>query len=48
MKIGDMLGEIEVSELVTDAQSDAAINMRELRRSYDRATKIPATLVSSA
>ena len=45
-RIGEWLGEVESSDLVKDKQSDAAVNIRELRRSYDRATKIPATLVA--
>src|SRR5688572_13524568 len=45
-KIGEMLGEVEISALVKDFESDAAVNVRELRRAYDRATKIPATLVA--
>jgi carboxypeptidase Taq len=40
-----MLVEIEGSELVKAPESDAAANVRELRRTYDRATKLPATLV---
>jgi carboxypeptidase Taq len=43
--VGAMLAEIEGSELVKDPDSDPAANVRELRRSYDRATKLPATLV---
>src|SRR5688572_30659938 len=45
-KIGTMIGEVEKSDVVKDRQSDAAVNIRELRRSYDRATKIPAALVA--
>src|SRR5687767_7064945 len=45
-RIGEMIARVEQSDLVKDAESDAAVNARELRRSYDRATKIPATLVA--
>ncbi len=44
-KIGETLSAIESSPLVKDPISDAAVNIRELRRSYDRATKLPASLV---
>jgi len=44
-EIGKMLGEVEASGLVRDPESDPAVNAREVRRSYDRATKIPASLV---
>lgn len=44
-KIGELLAAIEGSDLVTDPESDAAANVRELRRSYDRATKLPQALV---
>ncbi len=44
-KIGELLAAIEGSDLVTDPVSDAAANVRELRRNYDRATKLPQALV---
>jgi carboxypeptidase Taq len=40
-----LLAAVESSELVRDPESDAAANARELRREYDRATKLPASLV---
>jgi len=43
--IGDLIAAAEDSDLVTDPPSDAAVNVRELRRSYDRATKLPRELV---
>jgi carboxypeptidase Taq len=43
--IGEMLGELERSELVKDPASDAGTNVREIRRSYDRKVKLPASLV---
>ncbi|HTL31330.1 MAG TPA: carboxypeptidase M32 [Tepidisphaeraceae bacterium] len=44
-QIGEWLSAIEGSDLVRDPHSDAGANVREHRRHYDRATKIPATLV---
>jgi carboxypeptidase Taq len=44
-KVGELLAAVEASELVRDPVSDAAANVRELRRAYDRATKIPPSLV---
>ena len=43
--IGDLLGELEESSLVQDPESPAAVNVRELRREYDRQTRIPRRLV---
>src|SRR5205823_13924022 len=37
-KIGEMLGVVESSDLVKEKESDPAVNARELRRAYDRAT----------
>ncbi|HJZ58840.1 MAG TPA: carboxypeptidase M32 [Gemmataceae bacterium] len=44
-KVGELLAAVEGSDLVRDPESDAAANARELRRSYDRATKLPQSLV---
>ncbi len=44
-EVGRQIGEIEQSSLVQDADSDEATNIRELRRDYDRKTKVPASLV---
>src|SRR5262245_39747447 len=44
-KVGELLGMVEGSELVKDPVSDAAANVRELRRAYDRVTKLPQSLV---
>ena len=44
-KVGELLSAIEGSELVADPEADAAANVRELRRGYDRATKVPQKLV---
>jgi carboxypeptidase Taq len=43
--IGELLGEVESSALVKDSPGDAAANVREIRRSYDRAIKVPGELV---
>src|SRR5262245_3411980 len=42
-RIGELLSAVEGSALARDA--DAAVNLRELRRVYDRAVKIPKELV---
>ena len=44
-KIGDLLNEIENSELVDDPLSPAAVNVREIRRLYDKEVKLPKSLV---
>ena len=44
-QIGDYLSEIENSDLISDPHSEAAVNIRELRRDYDRAIKLPRSLV---
>jgi carboxypeptidase Taq len=44
-KIGGLLAEVEGSTLVADPDSDAAANVREVRRVYDRLTKLPRSLV---
>jgi carboxypeptidase Taq len=45
-RIGELISACEAdSELVSDPHSDSAANLRELRRSYDRSTKLPADLV---
>ncbi len=44
-EIGRLLAEVEASNLVQDKESPAAVNVREIRRNYDRAVKIPKELV---
>ena len=44
-EIGDLIGEVEVSTLVSDPESVPAVNVRELRRSFDRANRLPKSLV---
>src|SRR4029078_4226989 len=39
-RLGEMLGELEGSKLVKEAVSPAAVNVREVRRTYDRAVKL--------
>ncbi|MCC6423929.1 MAG: carboxypeptidase M32 [Phycisphaerales bacterium] len=43
--IGQMLAELESSGLLADPHGDVAVNVRQTRRSYDRATTLPAELV---
>jgi carboxypeptidase Taq len=42
---GELLAAVEGSDLVKDADSPEAANVRELRRGYDRATRLPQSLV---
>jgi carboxypeptidase Taq len=44
-RVGELLGASEELELASGHESDQAVNIRELRRSYDRATKLPSALV---
>lgn len=44
-KVGECLAMVEGSSLVADASSVEAINTREIRKSYDRAVKLPKELV---
>jgi carboxypeptidase Taq len=44
-RIGELLAAVENSPLVADPGSAAAANVREIRRTYDRATKLPKELV---
>jgi carboxypeptidase Taq len=44
-KTGELLAAVEGSALVKNAESDEAVNVREIRRVYDRAVKMPPTLV---
>jgi carboxypeptidase Taq len=43
--IGYLLQEVETSPLLKHSQNEIAANVREIRRSYDRAVKIPRELV---
>src|SRR3954470_2805388 len=44
-RIGALLGELEGSALVADPDSPAAVNVREIRRTYRRLTRLPRALV---
>jgi carboxypeptidase Taq len=44
-RIGEWLAIVEQSSLMSDPHSDEAVNIRETRRSYDRAVKLPTSLV---
>ena len=44
-KVGELIAACEGTDLVADPLADEAVNVRELRRAYDRATKLPRDLV---
>src|SRR5215217_4209945 len=44
-RVGELLATIEAGPLVSEPGSDAAANVREIRRNYDRAVKLPKELV---
>jgi carboxypeptidase Taq len=44
-RLGELLAEVEGSPLFADPHATEAVNVRELRRLYDRATRLPRTLV---
>lgn len=46
-RIGDLLSVVEESDRVADPESAAAVNVREWRRDFERATKLPRELVES-
>jgi len=43
--LGERLGDIEGTDIVREADSVPAVNVREIRRMYDRAVKVPVSLV---
>lgn len=43
--VGELIAAVEGSDLVADPEGDAGANVREMRRGYDRSTKLPAALV---
>ena len=43
--VGELLAAVESSDLVRDRNSVETANVREIRRAYDRAVKLPAALV---
>ena len=44
-RLGDLLGELETSDLLSDPLSAEAVNVREMRRSFDRLTLLPRSLI---
>jgi carboxypeptidase Taq len=44
-RIGELLGELEGSPLVSDPLAPPAVNIREVRRAYDRLIRLPRALV---
>src|SRR6516162_10750874 len=44
-EIGQLLAEVEGTPLVHEPESVPAVNIREIRRAYDRAVKLPKELV---
>ncbi len=44
-QLGELLAAVEGSSLVEDADAPEAANVREIRRAYDRAVKLPRELV---
>jgi carboxypeptidase Taq len=45
-RLGELLDVVEGSSLVSEAESPAAVNVREIRRGYDRERKLPRKLVA--
>ncbi len=44
-KIGALLEALEASDLIAQRDTPAAVNVREIRRTYDRLTRLPRSLV---
>jgi carboxypeptidase Taq len=44
-RMGELLSTVEASDLITDPLGDAAANVRETRRHYDQARRVPEALV---
>ncbi len=44
-RIGELLADLESSELVEKPHAEPAANIHDIRRNYDRAVKLPARLV---
>jgi carboxypeptidase Taq len=44
-RVGELLADVESSQLVAEPDSDAAANVREWRRAYERSVRLPRTLV---
>jgi carboxypeptidase Taq len=45
LRIGDLLATVEASPLTADPLAPAAVNVREIRWTYDRARRLPRSLV---
>lgn len=43
--VGDLIRQVEESDLMSDAESIVTANMREIRHDYDKRTKLPKKLV---
>jgi carboxypeptidase Taq len=46
-RIGELIAQIDGTELVADPESAEAVNVREWRRDFERATKLPRELVEA-
>jgi carboxypeptidase Taq len=44
-QVGEALAAVEGTEMTKNPESDSAVNIREIRRAYERATKLPEKLV---
>lgn len=44
-ELGDLLSELATSDLANDPHSDAGATIRQMRREYDKLTKLPQSLV---
>jgi carboxypeptidase Taq len=44
-RVGELLAEVEGSNWITDPESPEAVNVRELRRRFDRQVRVPRQLV---
>src|SRR5687768_2799444 len=44
-RVGELLAIVEQSPLVSERESDVAANVRQIRRKYDRSTKLPTAWV---
>jgi carboxypeptidase Taq len=47
-RYGELLSQVEASSLVSDPESPAAVNVRELRRGYDKECRMPRALVEES
>jgi len=44
-RLGELLSEVEASSMISASESPEAVNVRELRRDFDRETRLPRRLV---